>query len=89
MSWIKRFLEDKQEEIKIQPEDVGDVYFVVKPTEDTVELLKKILNYSSYIISYSDSDLVTAQCNMIHNEIEKYFEKYNIEGDEDANSTSI
>jgi len=89
MSWIKRFLEDKQEENEIQPEDVEEVYFVVKPTKDTVELLKKILNYNSYIISYSDSDLITAQCNMIYNEIEKYFEKYNIKEDEDANSTSI
>jgi hypothetical protein len=41
-----------------------------------VILLNKIQKITSYIITYSDSQLIDVQCTLIENEIKKFLDEY-------------
>lgn len=41
-----------------------------------VILLNKIQEITSYIITYSDSQLIDVQCTLIENEIKKFLDEY-------------
>jgi hypothetical protein len=57
-------------EIKTWMEDIN------VSLDKIVILLNKIQKITSYIITYSDSQLIDVQCTLIENEIKKFLDEY-------------